>query len=203
MIKKLLEPGFKVKENIFVIQEPVYNPFGDLFGGFRSFLMIAFWLVRLFGIPGGWKELMARIETGIVIEPEAVHEVKVRAERRKGKRSAADECSKDPVIREPFYPESKRRRSEAHRDHKEEKDKRAQDLGLVFSRSAGMGIKRQKKSHGLIGIEKPEFLPWFPEFSMEPFPFRRIKRNFGIVEKTFVIFHGLPVFDHSAEPPCK
>lgn len=37
----------------------------------------------------------------------------------------------------------------------------------------------------------------------ESVPFRRIKRNFGIVEKTFVVLHGLSMFDYSAVPPCK
>ena len=68
--------------------------------------------------------------------------------------------------------------------------------------SSGNGVKRQKEIHGFIRVEKAEFLPGLPEFRMEPCPFRRIEMDFKIVEKTLVFLHGLPVFDHSAEPPC-
>lgn len=60
----------------------------------------------------------------------------------------------------------------------------------------------QKKLHCLVGIEKPEFLPGFPKFRMEPFPFRRIEMDFGFVEKVQVVVHGLPLLDHSGMPPC-
>lgn len=146
--------------------------------------MFAFWLVRLFGIPGSRKELLPGIEAVVGIEPEAVHEVKVRAKRRNGVWCTANKSGKDTVIKKPFCPEGKGRWSEAHGKHKEEKDKRTQELRLVFSRPAGMGIKGKEKIHGLIGIKEPELLPGFPEFGMEPFSFGRIKRNFGIVEKT-------------------
>lgn len=165
--------------------------------------MFPFKLFRFFRIPGGRKELPAGIECGVRTEPEAVHEIKVRAEGREGMGRAADEGGKDAVILEPVHPKCKGRRGEAHREQKEEKDKREQDLGLVFGRPASMGIKGQEDFHSLIGIKEAELLPGFPEFGMEPDFFRRIKINFGKVEKTFVILHGLPVFDHSAEPPCK
>ncbi len=57
-------------------------------------------------------------------------------------------------------------------------------------------VKGQEKFHGLIGIEKAEFLPNIPKFRMETVPFREIKMDFGFVEKVLVILHGLPVLDH-------
>ncbi len=54
-----------------------------------------------------------------------------------------------------------------------------------------------KEFHGLIGIEKAEFLPGFPKLRMEPVPFRGIEMGFGFGEKVLVIMHGLPVLDHS------
>ena len=38
---------------------------------------------------------------------------------------------------------------------------------------------------------------------MEPSPFREIERDLRIMKKAFVVLYGLPVFDHSAESPCK
>lgn len=97
----------------------------------------------------------------------------------------------------------KGRRSEALGNQKEKKDKRAQNLRLILSRSAGMGVKRQENFHGIVSVKDEKLLPRFPKLGMKPEPFGRIKRNFRITEKTFVILHGLPVFDHSAVPPCK
>ena len=37
---------------------------------------------------------------------------------------------------------------------------------------------------------------------MEPDSFGRVKRSFSVVEKALVFMVGLPVFDHSAVPPC-
>lgn len=130
--------------------------------------MFSFRAVRLFGIPGGRQELPAGIKTRNSAEPEPVHEVKIRAKGRKKMGFATNKCSKDAVLLKPFYPEGKGRRSESHRDHKEEKDKRAQDLWLVFGRPAGMGIKRQEKLQCYIGIEEEQLLPGAPKFGVEP-----------------------------------
>lgn len=65
-----------------------------------------------------------------------------------------------------------------------------------------MGIKGQKKIHCPVSVKKPELLSGNPEFRMKPLPFRRIEDSFGIVEKALVVVHGLPLFDHSAVPPC-
>lgn len=92
--------------------------------------------------------------------------------------------------------------SKAHGDQKEKEEKGTQDLGLIFSRSAGRRIKRQKDIHSDICVEKTKLLPGEPKFCMESGPFRRIERDLRIMEKTFVVLHGLPVFDHSAVPPC-
>ena len=67
---------------------------------------------------------------------------------------------------------------------------------MVLSGPAGGRVKGQKELHGLIGIEKAEFLPWFPKLRMEPAPFRGIEMDFGFSEKVLVILHGLPVLDH-------
>ena len=69
-------------------------------------------------------------------------------------------------------------------------------MWLVLSGPAGGGVKGQEEAHGLIGIEKPELLPGFPELRMEPVPFRGIEMNFEFGEKVLVILHGLPVLDH-------
>lgn len=76
-------------------------------------------------------------------------------------------------------------------------------MRLVFSRSASRGIKGQEGIHSDVSVEKTKFLPGTPKFGMEPDSFRGIERDLGIMEKTFVVLHGLPVFDHSAVPPCK
>ncbi len=117
-------------------------------------------------------------------------------------RGTADEGGKEPVVFEFINPECKGRRDKAFGKEKEKKDKGTQNLGLVFGRSSDGRVKRQKEFHSLIGIKKAEFLPGFPEFGMEPGSFGRIKGNHEIVEKTLVFMCGLPVFDHSAVPPC-
>ena len=69
-------------------------------------------------------------------------------------------------------------------------------MWLVLSGPASVGVKGQKELHGLISIEKAEFLPWLPKPRMEPDSFRGIEIDFGFVEKVLVILHGLPVLDH-------
>ena len=137
------------------------------------------------------------------MNPEPVSKVKVRTQRWQGTGITANKCSQDAVLSESFNPMGKGRGSESLGYQKEKENKRAQDLRLVFGGSASMGVKRQENFHGFVRIEKLEFLPRFPKFRMETESFRRIKRNFRIMEKTFVVLHGLPVFDHSAVPPCK
>ena len=67
---------------------------------------------------------------------------------------------------------------------------------MVLSGPAGGGVKGKEELHGLIGIEKPEFLPGIPKLRMESVSFRGIKMDFGFVEKVLVILRGLPVLDH-------
>lgn len=137
------------------------------------------------------------------MKPETVHKVKIRAERREGIRGTANESGKDAVMGEPGDPQGEGRRSKVQGNQKEKEQKRTEDLGLVFGRPAGKRIKRQEDIHGRIRVEELEFLPREPEVSMEPDPFGRIERSFGIGEKAAVIMHGLPMFDHSAVPSCK
>lgn len=159
--------------------------------------------VRSCGIPGSREKFLPGIKIRDGMDPEAVHKIKIRAEGREGIQGAADESGKDAVIGEPGDPKGEGRRRKTHGDQKEKEDERAQDLGLVFSRSASSGIKGQDEIHGDICVEKTKFLPGDPKICMEPGSFRGIERDLGIMEKTFVVLHGLPVFDHSAEPPCK
>lgn len=159
--------------------------------------------VRPCGIPGSGEKLVPGIKIGNGMDPETVHKIKIRAERREGIQRAADESGKDAVMGEPGDPACEGRRRKAHGDHKEKEEKGTQDLGLVFSRPASRGIKGQEGIHSDVCVEKTEFLPGTPKLGMEPDPFRGIERDLGIMEKTFVVLHGLPVFDHSAVPPCK
>ena len=159
--------------------------------------------VRPGGIPGSGEKFLPGIKIRGGMDPEAVHKIKIRAERREGIQRAADESGEDAIMGEPGDPEGEGRRRKVHGDQKEKEDERAQDLRLVFSGSASRGIKRQEDPHGDISVEKMEFLPGDPKVSMKPGPFRGIERDLGIKEKTFVVLHGLPVFYHSAEPPCK
>ena len=159
--------------------------------------------VRSGRIPGSREESFSGIKIRNKMDPEAVHKVKIRAERREGIQGAADERGKDAVMGEFGDPASEGRRRKAHGDHKEKEKKGTQDLGLVFSRPASRGIKGQEDIHSDVCVEKTKFLPGTPKLGMEPGSFRRIERDLGIMEKTFVVLHGLPVFDHSAVPPCK
>lgn len=68
-------------------------------------------------------------------------------------------------------------------------------MRLVYSGPAGGGVKGQEELHGLIGIEKPEFLPGIPKLRMEPFPFKGIEMDFGFGEKVLVLLlWRLPMF---------
>ena len=159
--------------------------------------------VRPCGIPGSREKLVPGIKIGNSMDPETVHKIKIRAERREGIQWAADESGEDAIMGEPGDPEGEGRRRKAHGDQKEKEDERAQDLRLVFSGSASRGIKGQEDIHSDVYVEKTKFLPGAPKLGMEPDSFRGIERDLGIKEKTFVVLHGLPVFDHSAVPPCK
>ena len=123
--------------------------------------MLYFRHVRFSGISGCRKEFSEGIEIWFCIEPDPVHEVKIRAERRERIGLAANQYGKKSVMGKPFYPQGEGKGSEFHGNHK---DKRAQNLRLVFSRPASMGIKRQKKNHYFVSIEKAKLLPENPKF---------------------------------------
>ena len=110
--------------------------------------------VRPGGIPGSGEKFLAGIKIRGGMDPEAVHKIKIRAERREGILRAADESGEDAIMGEPGDPEGEGRRRKAHGDQKEKEDERAQDLRLVFSGSASRGIKRQEDPHGDISVEK-------------------------------------------------
>lgn len=71
-----------------------FLPFSGLFGGLSIF------------IPGK-KVIPAGPLRAFGLRPEPVHEVKIRAQRGKGIRRAADECSKVAVISEPVHSKGK------------------------------------------------------------------------------------------------
>ena len=110
--------------------------------------------VRPGGIPGSGEKFPPGIKIRGGMDPEAVHKIKIRAERREGIQRAADESGKDAVMGEVGDPACEGRRRKAHGDHKEKEEKGTQDLGLVFSRPASRGIKRQEDPHGDISVEK-------------------------------------------------
>lgn len=110
-----------MKGDVLTVQKMSDDRFHDLLGRFLSLLAFTFCLVRLFRVPGGRKTFPGCIVTGGWEEPEPVHKVKVRIKWQNGMVSASDECGKDAVTKKPFYPESKGRLGELHRDHKEEK----------------------------------------------------------------------------------
>lgn len=99
--------------------------------------MFAFRPASLFGIPGSGKEFLPGIETGVGTEPEAVHEVKVRAKRRTPNKSG-----KDMVIKKPFSPGVKGGVNEPHGKHKEEKDKRTQELNCKSTAQTEGNVNR-------------------------------------------------------------
>ncbi|MCH5248865.1 MAG: hypothetical protein J1E98_02985 [Lachnospiraceae bacterium] len=80
--------------------------------------------------------------------PEPVYKVEVRAKGREGIWGTADEDGQEAVSFEFLDPDGKAGDTEHHH-----KDKGADDLGLVFSRPAGVGIKSGKIIHGGIQVQ--------------------------------------------------
>lgn len=197
-----MEPGFKIKKDILTLQKPSGQHFCDFRFRFGSFEPFAFRFSRFFGVPGSGEKFLAAVKIGWGSTPKPVDEIIVGAQGRQGMALASDECGKKPVRFKVGDPFRKGKRSKAHGKEEEKKDKRPEDLWLVECGSAVGWIKRGEKVHGRVGIEKFKLLVGDPELGMEPGSFGRIERSLGMDEKTMVIVHGLPVFDHSAVPPC-
>ena len=124
MVKEELQAGLKVKRDIFPIQEPFFDSFSDFGFVLQRFLMLAFGLVGLFGVPGSREQLVTGIQVRYGSSPEPVHEVKIGTERGKGIRSASNECSEETVAAEPVNPNGKGEFGKAFGIKEEEKDKR-------------------------------------------------------------------------------
>lgn len=184
----LLE-AFFIMEGELIVGEGISNhrvrdP-GMLIGEFLSFS----------GFPGKvsvfilWEKILPAGFLGrFWLRPEPVDEVKIRAERRQGGGCTANEHGKKAVSPEFFDPGGKTERAEHHH-----KDKRADDLGLVFGRPADRGIKGGKVLHGGVKVKHAEFVPDILEFKAKPYALRRIKMNFCLMQEMEIILMGLPV----------
>ncbi len=107
MIKELLQALFKVKRDILPGHQPFSDRFCDLWFCLLCFLPFPFGLTGLFAVPGSGEQLIPCIQIRWRGSPKPVHEVKIRAEGRKGIRRTADEGGKDTVVSEPVHPKGK------------------------------------------------------------------------------------------------
>lgn len=153
-IKELLEASLEVKINIPAIKDAADEECGDLRTRLQCFLAFPFWLDRFFTVPGGREEPVPGIESGRRCTPEAVHEIVIGAEGRKGMKGTADKRSEDAVRLKPIHPQSEGRGSQAHGKKEEEKDEGTEDLRLVFGRPAHWRIERQEECHCLVRVEE-------------------------------------------------
>lgn len=123
--------------------------------------------------------------------PEPVHEVKVRAKRGQGIRGAAAEHGKAAVGAEFAHPGGKACKAEHYHN-----DKRAYDLGLVFSRAPQGVVEPGKVLHCGIQVRHAHFFPGVPELKAEPCALGRIKVYFCLMQETQILLMGLPVNQH-------
>lgn len=76
---------------------------------------------------------------------------------------AADEHGKQAVRMK--FPNPTGKAGKAKHYHK---DKGTDNLSLVFSRPASVGIEIRKEFHDRIQIQQPEFFPYSSEFKVKP-----------------------------------
>jgi len=107
--------------------------------------------------------------------PEPVHKVEIIAKRGQEIRGVADKHSGQAVCPKFLKPGGKA--GEAERDHE---DEGVDDLHLVFSRSADMGIESGKGFHDGIQIQHFEFFPGSAKFKAESCALRGIKVYFRL-----------------------
>lgn len=150
-------------------------------GFFRRFAVLVF---RKKVFPAGFLE-------GFGLGPEPVHEVEIRSKRRKGFGSTSYECGKQAVRSEFFDPCSEAGTAEHYHQ-----DKGTDDLNLVFSRPAGIGIETGKVSHNRVEVQKTQLFPDRTEFKMEPCALGRIKMYFCLMQENQIFLMGLPVNQH-------
>ncbi len=176
--EKMLEPFF-IMERKFLVSEGV-SGHGDsnpvMF--IREFFTFAGLTQRL-RVFILWEKVIPAVFLGSNrLSPEPVDEIKVRAKWREGIRGRADEQGKQAVSLK--FPEPDGKAGKAEHQHK---DKGTDDLGLVFSRPAGVGIESGKILHDGIQVKQPELLAYRTKFKAEPCALRRIKMNFSLMQE--------------------
>lgn len=134
--EKALEPVFIMKRELFMGQGISGNGLSDAGMFIRKFLPFTGFFGRLFVLMSREQIFPASFLQMCGLCPEPVHEVKIRAKRRQGIRSAANENGKKTVSLKFFNPGGKA--CKAEHDHK---DKGTDDLGLVFGWTPQMGIE--------------------------------------------------------------
>lgn len=93
--------------------------------------MSAFGFIRLFTVPYGREEFFSFIKGMVRVSPKPVHEIIVRAQRRKGVYRASDQRGEDAVGFQTVYPCGKGRWCKIHGDQKEKEDEGTENLRLV------------------------------------------------------------------------
>ena len=142
-----LKPLFIVEGKLIMRQCVSGDGFRDAGMFIRKLFSFTGFLGRFFVFVRREEILPAGSLEGLWLWPEPVHEVEVGAKRRQGSWGAANEGSKKAVSPELLEPGSKAVKAE----HQHE-DKGADDLGLVFSWSSGVGIEDGKEFHDGIQI---------------------------------------------------
>ena len=186
--ENLLEPFFIMEGELLVCQCIIRNGIGDsgmFVGKFLSFAGF----IRGFRVFILWEKILPAGFLGIFgLEPEPVHEIKVRPQRREGIWGAADQEGKQAVGLQFLDPGGKAGKTEHCHKHEG-----AEDLGLVFGRPAGVGKEAGKVCHNGIQIQQPEFFTGRGEFKMKPGALGRIKMYFCLMQEIQIILMGLPV----------
>lgn len=123
-----------------------------------------------------------------ILEPQAIDKIEVRAKWRKGRGGASDEESKKLIRCKTIHPVSKAGNAKV-----QHKSQGADDLGLVQSRTAGIGIIRSQMNHDRGKVKKPEFIPGGSKLGSEPFTQGRIRMNFSLMQEVQIFLMRLPV----------
>lgn len=84
-----------------------------------------------FMVPVRREKFIPHIKGMVRVVPKAVHEIIVRAQRRKRADSASDQRGEDTVGFQTAYPRRKGRGCKIDGDQKEKEDEGTEDLGLV------------------------------------------------------------------------
>lgn len=117
---------------------------------------------RRLAVPVFWEKFLPAGVLGVFgLDPEPVHQVKIRTQRREGAGETADKGSSEAVGLQ--FPNPGGQAGEAEHCHK---DKGTDDLNLVFGRPADRGIESGKVFHYGIQIQHAEFLPDRAEFEL-------------------------------------